>query len=111
MVRSPRECGLFCFLLRTGCASSGSIKFDKLTRQEINHEDLLALTDRIVERGAPATAVHTRKPVLQIFRWAIERGQKVDNPAELVRTASITRFEPHDRALTPGEIGLDVSIH
>lgn len=47
-----------------------------------------------------------RELVLQIFRWAIERGQKVDNPAELVRPASIARFEPRDRALTPEEIGL-----
>lgn len=47
-----------------------------------------------------------RELVLQIFRWAIERGQKVENPAELVRPASIARFEPRDRALTPDEIGL-----
>ena len=80
--------------------------FGKMKLQEISHEDLRALTDRIVERGAPATAVHARELVLQIFRWAIERGQKVDNPAELVRPASIARFEPRDRALTPEEIGL-----
>ena len=80
--------------------------FGKLKLQEISHEDLRALTDRIVERGAPATAVHARELVLQIFRWAIERGQKVENPAELVRPASIARFEPRDRALTPGEIAL-----
>ena len=73
---------------------------------EITHEDLRALTDAIVERGAPATAVHVREIVLQVFRWAIERGQKVENPAELVRPTSIARFEPRDRALTPEEIGL-----
>lgn len=80
--------------------------FGQLKLQEISHEDLRAQTDRIVERGAPATAVHARELVLQIFRWAIERGQKVENPAELVRPASIARFEPRDRALTPDEIGL-----
>jgi len=73
---------------------------------EITHEDLRALTDAIVERGAPATAVHVREIVLQVYRWAIERGQKVENPAELVRPASIAKFEPRDRALTPDEIGL-----
>ncbi|MDD3758108.1 MAG: site-specific integrase [Advenella sp.] len=52
------------------------------------------------------TLAEARELVLQIFRWAIERGQKVDNPAELVRPASIARFEPRDRALTPEEIGL-----
>jgi integrase len=73
---------------------------------EITHEDLRALTDAIVERGAPATAVHAREVVLQVYRWAIERGQKVENPAEMVRPASIARFEPRDRALAPSEIGL-----
>lgn len=81
-------------------------RLGKMKLQEIGHEDLRALTDHIVERGAPATAVHARELVLQIFRWAIERGQKVENPAELVRPASIARFEPRDRALTPEEIGL-----
>lgn len=73
---------------------------------EITHEDLRALTDTIVERGAPATAVHAREVVSQIYRWAIERGQKVENPAELVRPTTIAKFEPRDRALTPDEIGL-----
>lgn len=63
------------------------------------------LTDAIVERGAPATA-GAREVVLQIYRWAIERGQKVENPAELVRPMTIARFEPRDRALTLDEIGL-----
>ena len=73
---------------------------------EINHEDLRTLTDAIVERGAPATAVHSREIVMQVFRWAIERGQKVENPADLVRPASIAKFEPRDRALEPDEIAL-----
>jgi len=73
---------------------------------EITHEDLRILTDAIVERGAPATAVHTRDIVLQIYRWAIERGQKVENPADMVRPSSIARFEPRDRTLSPEEIRL-----
>lgn len=73
---------------------------------EITHEDLRTLTDAIVERGAPATAVHTRDIVLQIYRWAIERGQKVENPADMVRPSSIARFEPRDRTLSPEEIRL-----
>lgn len=81
-------------------------KFGNQKLTEITHEDLRALTDAIVERGAPATAVHTRDIVLQVYRWAIERGQKVENPADLVRPASIARFEPRDRTLTPVEIGL-----
>lgn len=81
-------------------------KFGNQKLVEITHEDLRALTDSIVERGAPATAVHAREVVMQVFRWAIERGQKVENPADLVRPSAIATFEPRDRALTPGEIGL-----
>lgn len=81
-------------------------KFGNQKLTEITHEDLRALTDAIVERGAPAPAVQTRDIVLQVYRWAIERGQKVDNPAELVRPTTIAKFEPRDRALTPDEIGL-----
>ena len=81
-------------------------KFSNQKLVEITHEDLRALTDAIVERGAPATAVHAREVMLQVFRWAIERGQKVENPAELVRPTTIAKFEPRDRALMPDEIRL-----
>lgn len=73
---------------------------------EITHEDLRDLTDKIVERKAPATAVHVREVVMQVYRWAAERGQKVENPADLVRPTAIARFEPRERALSPDEIGL-----
>ena len=73
---------------------------------EIGHDDLRRLTDKIVERNAPATAVHTREVVMQIYRWANERGQRVENPADMVRPTAIARFEPRDRALSSDEIGL-----
>lgn len=81
-------------------------KFDNQKLAEITHEDLRTLTDAIVARGAPATAVHSREVVMLVFRWAIERGQKVENPADLVRPTSIATFQPKDRALTSDEIGL-----
>ncbi len=81
-------------------------KFGNRKLDEITHEDLRALTDTIIDRGAPATAVHVREVVSQVYRWAIERGQKVENPADLVRSVTIARFEPRDRALTPDEIAL-----
>lgn len=43
-------------------------KFDNQKLNEITHEDLRAITDAIVERGAPATAVHAREIVLQVYR-------------------------------------------
>jgi hypothetical protein len=67
-------------------------KFGNQKLPEITHEDLRILTDAIVERGAPATAVHVREVVMQVFRWAIERGQKVENPAEMVRPVKQRRI-------------------
>lgn len=81
-------------------------KFGNRKLIEINHEDLRALTDTIVERGAPATAVHARDVMMMVYRWAAERGQKVENPADMVRPTSIARFTPRERALSPEELRL-----
>ncbi|WP_025266642.1 tyrosine-type recombinase/integrase [Brucella suis] len=81
-------------------------KFGNRKLIEITHEDLRALTDAIVEQGRPSTAVVCREIMMLVFRWAIERGQKIENPADLVRPSTIAKFEPRDRALTPEEIGL-----
>lgn len=75
-------------------------------RAESHHENLRTLTDAIVEPGTPVTAVHSREILIQVFRWAIERDQKVEDPADLVRPASIAKFEPRDRALGPDDIAL-----
>lgn len=74
--------------------------------EEITAEDLRALTQKIKDRGAPATAVHAREVVMQIFAWAIQRGSKVANPALEVPPSSIATFKPRDRALSPAEIGI-----
>ena len=73
---------------------------------EISHDDLRDLADKIVARGAPSTAVHCREVVMQIYRWANERGQRLENPADMVRPTAIARFTPRERALSPAEIGL-----
>lgn len=80
--------------------------FGRLKMGEITHEDLRSLCDKIVGRGAPATAVHAREVVQMVYRYALERGHKYENPAELVRPSSIARFQPKDRSLTPEEIKL-----
>ena len=80
--------------------------FGRLKMGEITHEDLRALCDKIVERGAPATAVHAREVVQMVYRYAIERGHRYENPADLVRPTSIARFQPRDRSLSHEEIKL-----
>ena len=80
--------------------------FGRLKMTEISHEDLRSLCNKIVERGAPATAIHAREIVQMVYRYAIERGHQYENPADLVRPTSIARFQPKDRSLSPEEIGL-----
>lgn len=79
--------------------------FGNLKLSEIRPEDLRALCDKIVARGAPSVAVHARDIVLQVFKWAQLRGEKVENPAESVPPTSIARFRPRERSLSPNEIG------
>lgn len=71
---------------------------------EITPDDLRTHCKSIVDRGAPATAIHVRDIVKQIYAWAILHGEKVDNPADGVAPAAIARFRPRDRSLSPSEI-------
>jgi integrase len=71
---------------------------------EITSDDIRALCAKIVERGAPATAVHVRDIVKQIYGFAILHGEKTTNPAGEVGPSSIANFVPRDRSLSPTEI-------
>ena len=71
---------------------------------EITPDDLRAHCAAIVARGAPATAIHVRDILKQIYGFAILHGEKVANPAEQVGPASIATFIPKDRSLSPSEI-------
>jgi integrase len=71
---------------------------------EIAPDDLRQLCTKVKDRGAPATAIHVRDIVKQIYGFAILHGEKIANPADEVGPASIATFEPKDRALSPAEI-------
>jgi len=71
---------------------------------EITPNDIRDLCGKIVDRGAPATALHVRDIVKQIYGFAILHGEKVANPAADVGPASIATFRPRDRSLSPTEI-------
>ena len=73
---------------------------------EITPDDLRTLCGKVRDRGAPATAIHVRDVVKQIFSYAILHGEKVANPADEVGKASIATFVPKDRALSRQEIRL-----
>ncbi|WP_229255674.1 tyrosine-type recombinase/integrase [Duganella sacchari] len=78
--------------------------FGALLLSEITEQRLRELCDRVVERKAPAVAVHAREIVLQVFRYADSRGVRHPNPALGVRPVSIATFAPRDRTLSPNEI-------
>ncbi len=80
--------------------------FSKRLLREVRAEDLRALCLRVKERGAPATAVHVRDIVKQIYGYANLHGEKVANPADELGAASIATFIPRDRVLSPEEIQL-----
>jgi len=71
---------------------------------EITPDDLRAHCGKIVDRSAPATAIHVRDIVKQIYGFAILHGEKVANPADEVGPASIATFVPRERSLSPSEI-------
>src|SRR5690606_39358217 len=73
---------------------------------EITPDDLRALCMKVKNRGAPATAIHVRDIVKQVYAHAIMHGEKVANPADEVSPSSIATFAPKDRALSPTEIRL-----
>jgi len=77
---------------------------------EITPDDLRAHCKAIVDRGAPATAIHVRDIVKQIYGWAILHGEKIDNPADGVGPASIATFRPRDRSLSPSEIRIMLDL-
>jgi integrase len=71
---------------------------------EVTSGDLRELCMRVKERGAPATAVHVRDIVKQIYTYANLHGDRAANPADSLGAASIATFTPKDRALSPLEI-------
>jgi len=72
-------------------------------------DDLRQVCTKIKARGAPATAIHVRDIVKQIYSFATLHGEKVNNPADEVGPASIATFVAKDRALSPTEIKIMLS--
>lgn len=80
--------------------------------KDINRRDVIALLDRIVERGAPIQANRTFAVVHRVFSWAISRDLLTVNPAQGVRRPG--REASRDRVLAFDEIerlwsGLDAA--
>lgn len=78
--------------------------WEKRLLTELSADDLRVACAKIVDRGAPATALHFRDIVKQIYGFAILHGEKVQNPADEVGPSAVATFVPRDRSLSPAEI-------
>lgn len=78
--------------------------FQRWLLHEIKPDDVRALCLKVKDRGAPATAIHVRDIIKQIYAFANLNGEKVRNPAEGVMPSSLATFRPRDRSLSPKEI-------
>jgi len=76
---------------------------------EIQPDDLRTLCGKIVDRGAPATAIHVRDIVKQIYGFAILHGERVPNPADEVGPSSVAIFDP--RAVQAARARRDPTDH
>lgn len=84
--------------------------FQNRKLREVTPDDLRALCNKVKARGAPATAIHVRDIVKQVYAFAILHGERLANPADDVKAASIATFVPKDRALSPAEIRLALRL-
>lgn len=89
---------------RSGYERDLKESFSKLKMTEITDSDLRSLCDKIVDRGAPATAIHVREIVQAIYRYAADKGHKYVNPADSIKPTSIATFKPRERSLSAEEI-------
>lgn len=72
---------------------------------DVTVTDVLAITDRIKNRGADQMALQTRNVLKRLFAYAIAREKATFNPAAAVEAKFIATARSRDVALTPEEIG------
>lgn len=76
----------------------------RLKLEEVTPQRVMQLCLDAKEKRGPAVGVHVREVVHAVFRHAHGNGISIPNPADAIRASAIARFEPRDRALSPGEL-------
>ena len=72
---------------------------------DVTVTDILAITDKIKNRGADQVALQTRNVLKRLFSYAIAREKITFNPAAAIEAKFIASAKSRDVALTPDEIG------
>lgn len=80
--------------------------FGNRLMSEITTEEIRRHCEKIKARGAPSTAIFVRDLMANVFRYAIQRGHKMANPADEIANSSIATFKKRERCLSPREIHL-----
>lgn len=86
-------------------------RIGRLKFHEIDETMVRQICDSIVDRGAPAVAIHVRDFILQVFSWAKLKAEKVINPTSEVAPSSIAKFHPRERNLSPEEIATALEMY
>lgn len=72
---------------------------------DVTVSDVLAITDKIKDRGADQMALQTRNVLKRLFAYAIAREKTTFNPAAAVEAKFVATAKSRDVALTPDELG------
>jgi integrase len=72
---------------------------------DVTVTDILAITDKIKNRGADQMALQTRNVMKRLFAYAIAREKTTFNPAAAIEAKFIAQAKSRDVALTPEEVG------
>ena len=72
---------------------------------DVTVTDILAITDKIKNRGADQMALQTRNVLKRLFAYAIAREKTTFNPAAAIEAKFIAQARSRDVALTPDEVG------
>ena len=72
---------------------------------DVTVTDILAITDKIKNRGADQMALQTRNVLKRLFAYAIAREKTKFNPAAAIEAKFIASARSRDVALSPEEVG------
>lgn len=72
---------------------------------DVTVTDILAITDKIKNRGADQMALQTRNVLKRLFAYAVAREKTKFNPAAAIEAKFIAKAKSRDVALTPDEVG------
>lgn len=72
---------------------------------DVTVTDILAITDKIKNRGADQMALVTRNVLKRLFAYAIAREKTQFNPAAAIEAKFIASARSRDVALSPDEVG------